>query len=619
MIGTNLNSLFSSSMASPNVWLAGIYCRLSKDDDNQGESASISNQRELLTSVCKAQGWKIVEIYQDDGFTGLNMDRPGLKKLLEDVKARKINLVITKDLSRLGRNYLEVGQLIETFFPVNRTRYIAFNDNIDTASESNEILPFKNVLNEMYSKDISKKVHASYIVAAHKGSYTGTVPPFGYLKDPKQKGHLIVDSETAPYAKQIFRMALEGHGPNFICHWLEKNQVPCPAWWNRQRGFRNKMTKWEILDPESGRFVWDFSVLKDMLINPIYMGAVASQKRYHVFKAGDIGDKKPDEWVTVEDCHEPLVSKTDFMLIQEKIKSRTHPRSNGTFSLFSGLLKCGECGKALLYRETNSKARTPVYTCKTYMSYGKQHCTQHRVEEAELKEKVLETIRAAARAVTIKPEDVQEKLKKSRSKKAEQQRDSLTAFLAKDEDRLELLGRMMSQLYEDRMAGVITEDNFNKLREKTQAEQKEIEERVAQIKNQLNGTPKENPQSSQWAELIGQYTDLKELDPETLNRLVKKIVVHEKIDDANVRHLSIEIFFNFNAIPNIDEYQPDEQRPYRLAADDRPVINTDTGETFANIAEACAKYHTTRHKCRIKEVCDGKRRTSLGQHWAYAG
>ena len=378
MIGTN--AMLSPFFATPPVWMVGLYLRLSKDDDNLGESTSIGNQRDLLTSVCKAQGWTIVDEYQDDGFTGLNMDRPGLQRLLADVKAKKINLVITKDLSRLGRNRLEVDNLIENFFPRQRVRYIAFNDNIDTASDSNDILPFKSVLNEMYSKDIAKKVHASYLVSAQKGLYTGTVPPFGYLKDPQEKGHLIIDPETAPYVREIFQLALAGRGPGHIARVMEQKQVPSPAWWNRQRGYRNTITKWEKTDPETGRFVWDFSNIKDMLKNPIYYGAIASQKRYHLFKLGDIGEKKPDEWVVVENCHEPLISKEDFMILQQKLKSRTRPRSNGEFSLFAGLVKCGKCGRALLYRESNSVCKTPIYTCKTYSAFGKHHCTQHRVE-----------------------------------------------------------------------------------------------------------------------------------------------------------------------------------------------------------------------------------------------
>ena len=314
------------------LFRAALYCRLSKDDDLQGESASISNQRELLTSVCKANGWDIVEVYQDDGYTGLNMERPGLKKLLADVEQGLFNLVMTKDLSRLGRNYLQTGHLIEDFFPRHGVRYIALNDNIDTMMDSNEIAPFKNILNEMYSRDISKKVHSSYLVSAQKGSFTGTVAPLGYKKDPNQHGHLLIDEETAPIIRKIFEMAVDGHGPNHIRRRLEEQKIPCPAWWNRERGLRKiRLTRWEVADPVNGKYMWDFSVIKDLLMNPVYYGAMASQKKNYRFKIGTISEKKPDEWVLVEGTHEPIIDKATFDIVQEKLKYRQRPRDNGEY------------------------------------------------------------------------------------------------------------------------------------------------------------------------------------------------------------------------------------------------------------------------------------------------
>ncbi len=314
-----------------------------------------------MTNVCHANGWQVVEVFQDDGYTGLNMERPGLRQLLAAVEQGRINLVITKDLSRLGRNYLQTGHLMENFFPRHGTRYIAFNDNIDTVSDSNDIAPFKNILNEMYSKDISKKVHSSYMVAAEKGRFTGTVAPSGYRKDPAQKGHLLIDEETAPYVRTIFDMAAAGHGPNYIRKRLEGMRIPCPAWWNRQRGYRTTSTKWEQNDPEHGKNMWDFSVIKDMLMNPVYIGAVSSQKKHYRFKIGNIGDKKPDEWIVVEGYHEPIIDRTTFDIVQRSMGVRKRPRSNGNFSLFSGLLKCGDCGKSLTYRVSRpGKGPLPV-------------------------------------------------------------------------------------------------------------------------------------------------------------------------------------------------------------------------------------------------------------------
>ena len=293
---------------------AAIYCRLSKDDDLQGESASIANQRDTLEKFCEKQGWEVAAVYQDDGFTGLNMERPDLKRMLKAIERKQINLVITKDLSRLGRNYLQTGQLIEDFFPRNGVRYIAMNDGIDTMRDNNDIAPFKNILNEMYSKDISKKVHSSYVLKAQKGQFTGCLAPFGYRKDPENKNRLLVDEETAPVVRLIFGYALDGHGPNYIRRRLEEEKHPCPTWWNRKRGHRNIRTKWEKKDPENGKYIWDFSVIKEILMNPVYTGAVASQKTEYRFKIGTIRDKKPEDWIVVEGTHEPLVDKKSFVI-----------------------------------------------------------------------------------------------------------------------------------------------------------------------------------------------------------------------------------------------------------------------------------------------------------------
>ncbi|HJB58631.1 MAG TPA: recombinase family protein, partial [Candidatus Faecalibacterium faecipullorum] len=368
---------------------AAVYCRLSKDDDLQGESASIANQRAMLETYCEQQGWEVVEVYQDDGYTGLNMERPALQRMLKAVERKQVNIVVTKDLSRLGRNYLQTGFLIEDFFPRHGVRYIAMNDGIDTMRESNDVAPFKNILNEMYSKDISKKVHSSYLLKAQKGQFTGCLAPFGYRKDPENKNHLLIDEETALIVRQIFAWALEGHGPNFIRRRLEEQRIPCPTWWNRQRGLRDTFTKWEKADPENGRYIWDFSVIKDILSNPVYTGAIASQKKLYRFKIGTIGDKRPEDWIVVEGRHEALIDRGSFEVVQEKLRARQRPRQNGEVSLFAGLLKCGECGKSLTIRATNAKHPQQIYACKTYNAYGKNHCTQHRVEYDVLYDLVL--------------------------------------------------------------------------------------------------------------------------------------------------------------------------------------------------------------------------------------
>ena len=544
---TGINAILAGSFR------AAIYCRLSKDDDLDGESASIANQRDMLEHYCEKQGWEVVEVYQDDGYTGLNMERPDLKRMIKAIERRQVNLVITKDLSRLGRNYLQTGYLIEDFFPRNGVRYIAMNDGIDTLRENNDIAPFKNILNEMYSKDISKKVHSSYLLKAQKGEFTGCVAPFGYRKDPEDKNHLLVDEETAPIVRQIFRWALEGHGPNFIRRRLEEQKVPCPTWWNRERGIRNVRTKWEKKDPENGRYMWDFSVIKDILMNPVYTGAIASQKKDYRFKIGTIGEKKPQDWIVVEQRHEPLIDSKSFAIVHDKLKSRQRPRQDGETSLFAGLIKCGECGKSLTIRTTHAKHPQQIYACKTYGAFGKNHCTQHRVEYDTLYRLVLNKIRECASAALMDGEAIAGKLTDTCEAEQKGQREAWERSLAKDEERMEVLEKMVLRLYEDMMAGRISDTNFNLMLGRTQTEQAELKARVEEARKRLSDEAKIESDARQWIDAIQEYADITELDAANLNRLIKEIVVHEHIDSDKTRHISIEIHFNLKPIPEVEQ------------------------------------------------------------------
>ena len=413
--------------------------------------------------------------------------------------------------------------------------------------------PEQPLFNEMYSKDISKKVHSSYVLKAQKGQFTGCLAPFGYKKDPEDKNHLLVDEETAPIVRLLFAWALEGHGPNYIRRRLEEEKIPCPTYWNRVRGLRNVSTKWEKKDPENGRYIWDFSVIKDILMNPVYAGDIASQKKEYRFKIGTIREKKPQDWIVVEGRHEPLIDRKSFAIVQSKLKSRQRPRQGGEVSLFAGLIKCGECGKSLTIRTTNEKHPKQIYSCKTYNAYGKHHCTQHRIEYDTLYRLVLNKIRACARAALVDGEAVAGKLSDTCQAEQKGKREALERALSKDRERLDVLEKMVLRLYEDMVAGRISETNFALLMEKTQKEQAELKAKVEDGQRKLDDENRLSVDARQWVELIQEYADITELDAATLNRLVKEIVVHEHIDSEKTRHISIEIHFNLKPIPEVEQ------------------------------------------------------------------
>ena len=523
---------------------AAIYCRLSKDDDLSGPSASIQNQRELLCRYCEEQGWRVAGIFQDDGFTGLNMDRPDFQKMLGAVERGMFDVILTKDLSRLGRNYLQTGQLIEEFFPKNKVRYIALNDAVDTNIE-NDITPFRNILNEMYSRDVSKKVHSSYLTKAKSGKFTGCLAPFGYKKDPLDKNRLIVDEDTAWIIRKIYDYARNGSGPNRIRRRLEDEEIPCPAWWNRQKGLRDHVTKFEREDPERGRFVWDFTTIKEILSNPVYVGAIASQKVNYRFKIGWMGDKRREEWIIVEGMHEAIIDRDTYDIVQEKVKSRKRADAWGNFSLFAGLVKCGQCGSTMNIRRANQKGNDRIYTCSRYNKYGKAHCTQHRIKYDTLYSIVLEQIRSCAEKALADEQEAAEQLRENCQADEQAERLLIEQSIAEDSERIGALERIISRVYEDMVAGRITEDNFNRILERSQTEQTTLKNRVTLNRQRLTQQDQEQEDNTHWLEIIKDYADIQELDDVTLNRLVQKIVIHEDVDSDTTRQ-TVEIHFNFS-------------------------------------------------------------------------
>ena len=536
------NTVYAESY--PQEVRAAIYCRLSKDDDLSGPSASIQNQRELLCRYCEEQGWRVAGIFQDDGYTGLNMDRPDFQKMLAAVRQKQFDVVLTKDLSRLGRNHLQVGQLLEDFFPRQKVRYIALNDAVDS-NEENEITPFRTLLNEMYSRDVSKKVHSSYLTKAKSGKFTGCLAPFGYKKDPLDKNRLVIDEDTAWIVRKIYDYACNGSGPNRIRRRLEDEEIPCPAWWNRQKGLRDHITKFERENPERGRFVWDFTTIKEILSNPVYIGAIASQKVNYRFKIGWMGDKRREDWIIVEGMHEAIIDRDTYDIVQEKVKSRKRPDAWGNFSLFAGLVKCGQCGSTMNIRRANQKGNDRIYTCSRYNKYGKAHCTQHRIKYDTLYAIVLEQIRSCAEKALADEQEAAAQLRENCQADEQAERLLIEQSIAEDSERIDALERIISRVYEDMVAGRITEDNFNRILERSQTEQTTLKTRVTLNRQRLTQQDQEQEDNTRWLEIIKDYADIQKLDAVTLNRLVQKIVIHEDIDSDTTRQ-TVEIHFNFN-------------------------------------------------------------------------
>ena len=335
---------------------AALYCRLSKDDMLQGDSESIKTQKAMLTQYTKEHGFLVVRIYVDDGYSGLNFDCPSFNRMLDDIEVGKIDVVITKDLSRLGRDHLKVGHFTEIYFPMKNVRYIAVNDGVDTANKNNDIAALKNVMNEFYSRDNSRKIRSSICARAKAGLYRSSFNPIGYRKSPDNHNKLIVDEETAWIVKRIFELANAGMGAHKIATVFRKEQVPCPLWWLHNRGEKDYSKRFE--NPEN-KYEWSHTVICNIISNPLYLGHCVMCKTKSIFKVNASKKVPKEDWITVENTHEPLVTQEVFDGANEKILSRRRDTTDNFVSPFAGLVKCGTCGKALGLRYWTGKRHMP--------------------------------------------------------------------------------------------------------------------------------------------------------------------------------------------------------------------------------------------------------------------
>ena len=518
-----------------------LYCRLSKDDEKQGDSESIITQKAMLTQYAKEQGFLVVGIYVDDGYSGLYFDRPDFNRMLEDIENGKIDIVITKDLSRLGRDHLQVGHYTEIYFPLKNVRYIAINDMVDTENKNNDIGALKNVMNEFYSRDNSRKIKASIKARAKLGLYRSTFSPLGYKKATDNHNKLIIDEETAPIIREIFKLAVEGYGSHKIARILRDEKKPCPGWWLYSRGERNYSEKFE--NPEN-KYKWHHSMIRSIIKNPLYIGSVVNCKTETVFKTRRCKKIDEKERIKVDNMHEPLVSKEDFMIANNNILSRKRVDNFGNVSIFAGLLKCGDCKKAMNQRYWTKK-RYKIYICGTYAENTKDCKGDHRIFYDDLYNAVLQTIREHASLALNDRENAIKQAKKQFEKIGGNKVLSNENKLKQMKKRYEDITRLFDKLYEDSLSGRITNDNFNRLISKYQNEQEELLQQIEKLEEELKKQNNFNQGAINWAEKISEYSQIKELNAEILNSLIERIEVYSRKQENGKFVQNIEIFYRF--------------------------------------------------------------------------
>ena len=525
---------------------AAIYCRLSKDDDLDGESASIANQRDMLETYCEKQGWEVVAVYQDDGYTGLNMERPDLKRMLKAIERRQINLVVTKDLSRLGRNYLQTGFLIEDFFPRHGVRYIAMNDGIDTMRDNNDIAPFKNILNEWYARDISKKRRISNKIKGNAGEPMGQ-PPYGYIKDPNDPKHWIVDDEAAQVVRRVYSMTLEGFGTEQIAAQLEKDGVLTPrAYW---------LTK-GIKRPGKGKqqppTKWNSSTITKILSLQEYCGDILNFKTYSKsYKNKKRIDNDRENWVVFQDVHEAIIERAMYEQVQQKRgKIRKRRTNNGEHNMFSGLLVCADCGSNLHFHFNQGNPEIKYFNCSNYKGNRGTCTSTHYVRVDFLEEVVLGEIRRLTKFASLY-EDEFVKAVIGHSQQAEQtdrklKEKELQTLLARDEE----LDGLFERIYEDNVSGKLSDDRFAKMSRRYEDEQKELAGKIKKLRSEIEKQSSRSMTTDMFIGLVRKYTRARKLTPRMLNELIEKIEVFnaEKIDGVWEQRLRI----HYNCVGTIE-------------------------------------------------------------------
>lgn len=527
------------------VYNTALYMRLSRDDELQGESGSIQTQRMMLRQYASEHGLVVIDEYIDDGWSGTNFDRPAFQRMIDDIEDGKINCVVTKDLSRLGRNYIMTGQYTELYFPSKGVRYIAVNDNVDTLNGESELAPFLNILNEMHARQTSKKVKAAMHARFAAGARYCAYAPLGYMKDPEQKGHLLIDPETKWIIEKIFELAFYGRGAASITRILIEEKVPTAGWLNYTRygTFANIYTD----APAEKAYAWTIKQVKSILKDETYIGNTVHNKQSSIsFKTRKTERKPQEEWFKVENTHEGIIAKDVFEQVQKQIAARRRPDKNGEVQIFSGLLKCADCGWSMTYAsERKQTAHAAYYRCSQY-SQGLKRCTMHYIREDLLHTYVLSRLQYWSSEIKTNEEKMLQKLIKSSTTRQQSSDSKRKNRLKQAEKRKSEVDRLFAKIYEDWSMERITEYNFKMLSEKYQKEQNELNDQIQQLKEEFQRSEQNALNAEKWIECMKRYEFPTELTAELLNAVIEKILIHEAVKNEDGSKLQkIEIHYRF--------------------------------------------------------------------------
>lgn len=541
--------------SNANIGITAIYCRLSRDDGTETESNSIGNQKKMLTQKAKELGLTNTKYYVDDGFTGTNFNRPAFQELLDDIEMGYISVVIVKDLSRLGRDYVSVGHYTDNYFPEHNVRFIAVNDMVDSDEGENEIAPFKNVMNEMYARDISRKVRSAHRIRGNMGEPLSQ-PPYGYMKSPENKKKWIIDTEAAEVVRDIYRMCLEGMGNEAIARELQNRQVLIPMAYWQSKGLNRGGNK-----TQPNPYKWCKTTVQKILAQQEYCGDVINFKTYSKnFKNKTRIDNPVENWKIFKDVHEPIIDRDTWETVQKltaRTKRRAPKKGNARKHIFSGLIRCADCGSNMSYHTNTVNKDIHYFSCSNYVKDTRGTCqTRHYIRADALEQIVIYELKRLAIMLQQDEKLLAEILEKKTNKDFYDEKKHLEEQLQKAIVRQQTVASLYEKLYEDNATGKVTDEWFTHMSHKYEVERAELKVKIFNLREQVANMQTVQHSKDMFISAIRKFLDMETITAPLIHELIDHIDVYEAEGKCKNKTQRVVIHYNFVGyleIPENDE------------------------------------------------------------------
>ena len=538
-----------------NIGITAIYCRLSRDDGTETESNSIGNQKKMLTQKAKELGLTNTKYYVDDGYTGTNFNRPAFQELLDDIEMGYISVVIVKDLSRLGRDYVSVGHYTDNYFPEHNVRFIAVNDMVDSDEGENEIAPFKNVMNEMYARDISRKVRSAHRIRGNMGEPLSQ-PPYGYMKSPENKKKWIIDTEAAEVVRDIYRMCLEGMGNESIARELQNRQVLIPMAYWQSKGLNRGGKK-----TQPNPYKWCKTTVQKILCQQEYCGDVINFKTYSKnFKNKTRIDNPVENWKIFRDVHEPIIDRDTWEMVQKhtaRTKRRAPKKENARKHIFSGLIRCADCGSNMSYHTNTVNKDIHYFSCSNYVKDTRGTCqARHYIRADALEQIVVFELKRLAKMLQHDEKHLAEILEKKTHKDFYDEKKHLEGELQKAIVRQQTVANLYEKLYEDNATGKVTDEWFTHMSHKYEVERAELKVKIFNLREQVANMQTVQHSKDMFIGAVRKFLDMDTITAPLIHELIDHIDVYEAEGKGKNKTQRVVIHYNFVGyleIPENDE------------------------------------------------------------------